>query len=287
MKLSIVIVTYNSAAYIGACLASIERHLAGTEKEICVVDNGSKDDTRDLLARDYPRVKVLVNARNLGFAAGVNLGIHHTTGRYVLWLNPDSELLDGGIQKVMEDLERDNRNGIAGLKIIDPGGTLQLSARAFPSYETALFNRYSFLTRFFPKNPWSRKYLKTDWDHAEPSQVDWVSGAALLHKRKVWNEIGGVDEDFFMYCEDVDFCLRARQKGTRTIYHPGAKVMHRIGGSSRFARKRMIIAHHRSMWLFYKKHFKRNFIKDWLVGAGVCLRCVLGLLGLTGRKEKK
>lgn len=246
----------------------------GISHEICVVDNASKDNTTAIVREQFPCVQLVVNERNFGFAAGVNQGLEKTRGHYVLWLNPDAEILSDGMKELLQYLEREPKVGIIGPQILDPDGHVQLSCRSFPSYQTALFNRYSLLTRWLPRNRFSREYLRTDWDHAEIREVDWVSGACLFHRRAVLKDIGGLDEGFFMYCEDVDFCLRGRQAGWAVHYHPGMRVVHHIGGSTRQAPVRMAIERHRSMWRYYAKHFRRDRFKDVTVGSGISGRCM-------------
>jgi hypothetical protein len=281
MDLSIVIVNYNAAQFLGRCLTSIAAHLAGIEHEVCVVDNASSDGSLELVKRAFPQVQLVASGRNLGFAAGVNVGLRHTSGRYVLWLNPDSEMLDDGMAELLRYLNTEAGVGIVGSQIVDPDGGLQLSCRSFPSYRTALFNRYSLLTRWFPKNRYTRQYLFTDWDHSTIHEVDWVSGACLLHRRQLIQEIGELDEQFFMYNEDVDFCLRAKKAGWKVHYHPGMRVLHHIAGSSRQVPVRMIIERHRSMWRYYAKHFPRHPVKDALVSLGIGGRCGLRIVGET------
>ncbi|HEV2055702.1 MAG TPA: glycosyltransferase family 2 protein [Methylomirabilota bacterium] len=275
MDLSVIIVSFNSAGFIERCLASVETCLRGVNHEVCVVDNASSDGSARLVRERFPRVTVIANRVNLGFAAGVNRGLDATEGRYVLWLNPDAELLDAGAGDLVDYFERHPRVGILGPQLVDPSGGVQLSCRSFPSYRTALFHRHSLLTRWFPKNPGSREYLLSDWDHGTAREVDWVSGACLLHRRRLLDEIGPLDERFFMYCEDVDFCLRARQAGWSVQYHPGTRVLHHIGGSSRAEAFRMVVARHRSMWRYYAKHFRRHPLKDAAVAAAVWGRCAL------------
>jgi N-acetylglucosaminyl-diphospho-decaprenol L-rhamnosyltransferase len=275
MELSVIVVSFNSAAFIERCLASVATFLGGVNHEVCVVDNASSDGSASLVREHFPRVRVIANPQNLGFAAGVNRGLGATQGRYVLWLNPDAELLDAGAGDLIGFLEKHPTVGILGPQLVDPSGEVQLSCRAFPSYRTALFHRHSLLTRWFPENPGSREYLLSDWDHRTAREVDWVSGACLLHHRRLLDEIGPLDERFFMYCEDVDFCLRARQAGWSVRYHPGARVLHHVGGSSRAGALRMVVARHRSMWRYYVKHFRRHPLKDAAVAAAVWSRCGL------------
>lgn len=272
MDLSIIIVTYRSREDIGACLVSAREAIRGLAAEIVVVDNASGDGT-PAAARAHPGVRVLELPGNVGFAAGINRGLAESSGRYVLWMNPDARLVGGSLGDVIAWMDARPDVGVVGGKILDPDGTIQRSARAFPSYGAALGHRYSLLTRWFPRNPFSRQYLRDDasYDIAEP--VDWVSGAFLLHRRAVSDALHGLDEQFFMYVEDVDFCLRARHGGWRVFFHPGMVLEHAIGGSSRQVNRRMIVARHRSIWRYYRKHFRRFWPKDAVVGAGIWVRC--------------
>ena len=276
--LSVLIVTYHSALSILHCLNSVTRHLATIPHDIHVVDNASQDETVSLVKTHSPRVALIPNECNRGFATAINQGLKQSRGRYVLWLNPDAELLDGRIAHLIRYLEENPRIGILGPRLIDPDGKRQLSCRSFPSYQTAFFNRYSLLSRLFPKNRYTRRYLHSDWNGETVREVDWVSGACLLHRREVSKQLGGLDERFFMYCEDVDFCLRANQVGWLTRYHPAARVLHHVGGSSRQIRRRMVFERHHSMWRYYCKHFQRKPLKDLIVGAALWARCGLIML---------
>lgn len=275
MDLSVIIVSHNSAGHLDACLASLGRYLAEADTEVVVVDNASRDDSRAILARVAPRARLIASERNLGFAAAVNRGLAATTAPYVLWVNPDSELLDGGALTLIAYLDSNPRVGIAGPRILDPDGALQRSARAFPSYDWAVGHRHSLLTRLFPANPYSKRYLRTDLDPGRVQDVDWVSGACLLHRREVSDRLGGLDERFFMYCEDVDFCLRARQAGWTTRYHPGLSVRHQVAGSTRRTPARMLFERHRSLWRYYLKHFPRGVLIDAAAWSAIWGRCAL------------
>ena len=277
MDLSIIIVSYCAAPLLKKCLGSIDRHLGDVDHDVTVVDNASTDSSVELVRSEFPAVALITNDRNLGYATAVNQGLARTRGRYVLWLNPDSEFLDSGMGALLRYLDAHTDVGIVGPQLVDPDGSVQLSSRAFPSYSTAFFHRYALLTRWVPSNPYSRRYLRADADHTQIADVDWVSGACLLHRRVVIDTIGPLDERFFMFCEDVDFCLRARQHGWVVRYHPGMKVQHRIGGSSRTTSYSTVIQRHHSMWRYYAKHFRRHLMKDAVVGTAIWGRCALKL----------
>lgn len=271
-QLSILIVNYNAGPLLERCLDSISAHAREILYEICVVDNASADESLQILRSRFPSVKVIANDRNLGFAKALNQGLRATTGRYCLWLNPDAELKEGQLKDLTAYAEAEPQVGILGPQILNADGSIQLSCRSFPSYATAIFNRYSLLTRLFPQNPFSRAYLKTDCSHQSLQEADWVSGACLLHRRSLLDAVGFLDERFFMYCEDVDFCKRAKAAGWKVIYQPTVKILHHIAGSSKHIPQRMVLERHKSMWVYYKKHFQGNPLKDAAVGLAIWVR---------------
>ena len=282
MELSVVIVTYNSRRFIDDCLQSVRELMSGADglggeaMEVCVVDNQSTDGTAEAVRSGHAWVRVVNSERNGGFAHGVNLGLRHTTGRVVLWLNPDSRVLPGaarGLREVLAWMDAHPKAGIVGGRILDPDGSVQRSVRTFPSYGSVLGARYSLLTRVWPGNPFSREFLRTDLSYDHIATVDWVSGACLLHRRSVSDQLGGLDEGYFMYFEDVDFCYRASQAGWTVHFHPDFSVEHHIGGSSEQAPVSMLVARHRSMWRWYTKTFRRFWLKDAVVFAGIWVRC--------------
>jgi GT2 family glycosyltransferase len=288
IDLSVVIVTYNSARHIAACLASLPASLEHVAAEVIVVDNASSDGTAEAVRAAFPDVRVIAQAGNVGFAAGVNAGLAAATGRYAAWLNPDSRIESGTFRDVIDWLDAHPDTGIAGLRLIDGEGNDEPSDRGFPSYHSALGHRYSLLTRLWPSNPFSRRYLRTRDERGLVRDADWVSGAALVHRRDVADRLGGLDPQFFMYCEDVDFCYRALQAGWRTRYLPLVTVRHEIGGSAERVKPAMIRARHASLWRYYRKHFSRNPVKDAVTYAGIFGRSAWLLLydRLGGRRVK-
>lgn len=273
MDLSVLIVTYRSRGHIADCLASLPPALAGLESEVLVVDNASQDGTIELVGERFPSVRVRALDANVGFAGAINAGLADTTGRYVLWLNPDSRFVSGQVADVLRWMDAHPGVGIVGGRALDPSGTVQRSARSFPSYGAVLGARYSLLTKLLPNNPFSRRFLRTDSTYADIEPVDWVSGAFLLHTRELASRLGGPDAGFFMYFEDVDFCYRAWQAGREVYFHPGMTIEHQIGGSSRAQRARLLVIRHHSLWRWYSKHFPRFWLKDAAVWAGIWIRC--------------
>lgn len=272
MDISIIIVNYNSGKLLEKCLDSICTEESEIEFETFVVDNGSSDDSWKMIKEMFPQVSLIRNADNLGFSRANNQAIRRSLGRYLLLLNPDTILRTKALEKMVHFMDEYPRAGAAGPKLIDPQGTIQLSCRSFPSHRTALFNRYSLLTKLLPANRFSREYLMTGWDHSTVQEVDWVSGACLLMRKEALDEIGLLDERFFMYAEDVDWCYRAKRRGWKVYFIPQAEVVHYIGQSSRRAGRKAIVERHRSMYRFYQKHYRRNLLLDGLTAAGIAMR---------------
>jgi N-acetylglucosaminyl-diphospho-decaprenol L-rhamnosyltransferase len=270
--LAVLIVTYRSRADIDACLESVQRAVTNLTTEVVVIDNASGDGTVDAAER-HAGVRVVALERNVGFGAAINVGLGVTTARYVLWMNPDGRLVGGNVASLLAWMDEHVEVGVVGGKVLDPDGAVQRSVRAFPSYGAAIGHRYSLLTRLFPNNPWSRRYLRGDAVLDTPQPVDWVSGALVLHRREVSDRLRGLDERFFMYVEDVDFCKRATEAGWQVWFHPGVVMEHEIGGSSRQVNRAMIVARHRSMWRYYRKHFRQFLPKDAIVWVGIWGRC--------------
>lgn len=280
MPVSVVVVAYNNASEIEGCLRSV---LGEPEAlQVLVVDNASTDGTPEVLerlAREAGRLRILRNPENLGFGRACNQALRLCTEPLALLLNPDAVLLPGALAALGQGFAEHPEAGIVGLKVFDwDGVTVQLSCRAFPGFSTALFHRYSVLTRLWPGNPWSRRYLATGFGHERDASFDWVSGCAMGLRRAALERIGLFDESFFMFCEDVDLCRRARNEGFDVVYLPAARVRHRIGGSSRSAPRLVIVARHRSMWLYYKKHLRGGPLLDALTYLGIQTRCAWQLL---------
>jgi GT2 family glycosyltransferase len=273
MDLSIIIVSYNGREHLRKCLQSLAAHGPGGEHEVIVVDNASQDGSAAMAAAEFPQARLLPLAKNVGFAAGANRGIKEAGGEAIVLLNPDSEIKEDVFGPMLAYLRGNPDIGILAPKLLDEDGSLQLSCRRFPTFSVALFNRYSLLTRLLPRNRFSARYLLTDWDHSAIAAVDWVSGACLMARRSLFEEIGPLDEGYFMYIEDVDLCQRAHRAGYKVVYFPEAAVTHHIGRSSHTLPSRSIVERHRSMWHYYKKYLRRGWLLDLAVGGGIALRC--------------
>lgn len=285
VDLSLVVVQFGGVELLRACLASLPAACSTISHEVIVVDNASPDDSVAMVRREFPHVRMIANATNAGFTRANNQGIAIARGRHVCLLNNDTEAHAGAFDAAVAYLDANADIGALGLRLLNTDGTRQASCRRFPGLLQSLFNRTSLMTRLFPNNPFSTGYLMTDLDDDAPHDVDWVSGACLLVRREVLAKIGGLDERFFMYSEDVDFCLRVWRGGWRVTFYQGGVVTHHSGASSNRMPYYPIVARHRSMWVFYKKHYSRELLfLDAAVLGMIGLRCATQLAGVALRR---
>ncbi|MDQ4088914.1 MAG: glycosyltransferase family 2 protein [Actinomycetota bacterium] len=248
-SVSAVIVSYNSAAYLPDCLRSLRSEGVSS---VVVVDNASSDGSVAVVQADDPAATVLETGANLGFGTAANQGVAATAGEYVLILNPDTVVEPGTVKALADALDRDPDLAVVGPRIENLDGTLYPSVRRFPNLTVAF--GHAFLGLVWPANPFTRRYRMLDWDHDRAAaDVDWVGGACFLARRTAFEMVGGFDEAYFMYVEDVDLCWRLGQAGWRVGYEPGGRVVHALGGSSRSVPYRMIAEHHRSLLRFVSK----------------------------------
>jgi hypothetical protein len=277
VELSIVVVSYNGREYLRRCLRSLLEHTRGLEYEVVVVDNASQDGSADMVAAEFPSVRLLRRPSNAGLSTALNQGIRLSGGEMVVLMNPDVELRDNPFPAMARYLRDHPEVGIVGPRILDDDGSLQLSCRRFPTFSVVFFNRYSLLTRLFPRNPFSTRYLMTDFDHSGAAEVDWLSLACWMAPRRLFDEVGFLDESYFLYNEDVDFCQRLHRAGRKVVYFPEVSVVHRIGASTSTLPSRSVIERHRSMWRYYRKYMRRGFLLDGPVLCGIAVRCAYTL----------
>ena len=281
MDLSVIILNWNARNYLEKSLASLVCAPHKLDFEVIVVDNLSEDDSVAMVREKFPAAAVIASQENKGFGAGNNLAVPQTSGRYVLFLNPDTVVTEGALANMVAFADSQPDIGILGPKLLNGDGSLQYSCRRFPNLATGFF-RNTPLGRLLPKNRFASDYLMKEFDHATPLDVDWVSGAALLMRRELLEQIGAFDEDFFMYCEDVDICWRAHQAkmpdghNWRVAYFPDSVIYHLIGKSSDLVPTRMTYEFHRSQYLFYKKHYAASMPLPLrpLIPLGIGLRAV-------------
>ena len=275
LSVRVIVVHFNVPEELAVCLDSFDRFPPHLPFRMVVVDNSASFSPLDDFRDRYPHVTLLEMEKNIGFSAACNRAAEGAQEEYLFFLNPDTEIRKGSIDELVGFLERTPEAGIVGPLNVGPSGDIQDSCRRFPTFKTALGNKYSLLTRLFPANALSSEYLMTDIDRSAPQEVDWVSGAALLMARKDFEALGGFDEDFFLYSEDVDLCYRLGERGRKVFYYPLAAIQHKIGGSSGKKRFRALWERHRSMYVFYRKHYSLDIpLVDFTTLLGITLRGV-------------
>ncbi len=279
----VIIVSYNVADLLRKCLRSVLAS-RGVELAVCVVDNGSADGSADLVRAEFPQVHLIVSAENRGYSAANNLGIRYFLAqtpppRYILLLNPDTEVPPEGIAEMVAYLDRNPEAGIAGPKLVRPDGSLDLACRrSFPSPEVS-FYRMVGLSRLFPRSRRFGRYNLTYLDPDVETEVDSVVGAFMLVRREALEAAGPMDEDFFLYGEDLDLAFRVKARGWKVLYYPKVVVLHHKGESTRRARARAVREFYRAMLIFYRKHYApaNPPLLRWVVTAGIYLRWGLAL----------
>ena len=284
--ISAVIVSYNSASFLPDCIRSLRSE--GVE-DVVVVDNASADGSVDVVRAADAGVRVVETGSNLGFGSAANRGVATCAGDYVLIMNPDTVVEPGAVKALTEALDRDPGLAVVGPCMENLDGSVYPSVRQFPDLTVAF--GHAFLGLVWPGNPATRRYRMLDWDHDRPAaDVDWVGGACMLVRRSAFDLIGGFDEAYFMYVEDVDLCWRLGRAGWRIGYEPAARVVHALGGSSRRVPYRMIAEHHRSLLRFVSKSSqgpRRGLVP--VVAAGLAVRTVAAWAhhGLGGTRPEK
>ena len=257
-ELSIVIVSFRCRDLLLACLHSLHADPAHVGWEIVVVDNDSRDGTVAAVREGYPGVEVVALEENVGFARANNLALRRARGRHLLLLNPDTVVPVGALPACIAALDRAADVGVLGCKLVQPDGELDHACkRGFPTPLNALWY-FLGLARAFPASPRFAAYTAGHVDPDRESPVDAVNGAFMLVRREALEEVGLLDDSFWMYGEDLDWCYRFWAGGWKVLYHPGAQVVHVKGGSTTQLRAwRSNRAFHEAMWLFYDKHYAR------------------------------
>lgn len=271
----VIIVNYNTGPLLADCVRSLAFQLCET---IIVVDNASVDGSLDRLDQSLgDRLKIIRNSQNLGFAAACNAGIHASSSTgHLLFLNPDCLLNEDALQRMREVLAESDDIGMVGGFLLNPDGSEQRGGRRlFPSPARAFVNAFglSRLSRIFPKM-FSDHLLNKHPIPKEPAEIEAISGACMLVKREAIDDVGLWDEGYFLHCEDLDWCMRFRQKGWKIMFVPDAKVVHYKGTCSK-SRPIFVEWHkHKGMVRFYRKFFRHRYpgVLMWLVVVGVWLR---------------
>ena len=250
LRLSIVIVNWNTRDLLRKCLDAVYQDLPRGLVEIWVVDNASGDGSPDMVAQDFPQVRLIRSRENLGFASANNLALRRSSAPYVLLLNPDTEVEPGALERLLRFLDTTPEFGAAGARLLNPDGSLQLSAYPRPTLLRE-FWRLFHLDKIKPL----ANYPMNDWGEEAPKEVDVLMGACLMVRRKVLDEIGLFDENFFMYSEEVDLCYRIQHGGWRLAWVPQAQVIHYGGQSTQQVAREMFLQLYNGKIKFFRKHY--------------------------------
>jgi N-acetylglucosaminyl-diphospho-decaprenol L-rhamnosyltransferase len=268
-ELAVVIVNFNTGAYLERCLASLEAHRGDIALDVLVIDNASRDGSHvDAVAR-HPRTRLIENAENVYLSPAWNQGLRETDAPFVLLLNPDAEIWRGTLAELVAVARAHPRAGIVGPRILNPDGTVYASGRAFPDLTDAV--GHAFLGTVRPDNPFTRRYQLGGWDRTSAREVDWVSGCAMLMPRAALEVVGGFDEAFPLYGEELDMASRLRDAGWSVLYTPEVEAIHEIGVSTGRSR-RTLVMHSDSVYRYYRKHRARGWRRLTLPFAWAALR---------------
>lgn len=280
IDLSIIIVNYNTKQLTLNCLASIYQSITDSRFEVILIDNASHDNSIEAIADKHPQVRLIVNTNNLGFSKANNQGMLIAQGRYVLLLNSDTVIEPDTLDTMIRFMDEHPKVGVAGCKVVLPDGSLDKACRrGFPT-PSATFYYVSRLSKLFPKNPRINAYHREDLDPDEEYPIDCLIGAFMMVRREVIDQVGMLDEDFFMYGEDVDWCYRIKQAGWVNYYYPRTQIVHYKRASSRNKPFKITYEFHRAFFVLYNKHFREKypFWVNGLMYVGMGLKMTVALL---------
>jgi GT2 family glycosyltransferase len=289
VDVSICIVTLNARDYLRNCLISLQNDCSEYSREIIIVDNQSTDETLQMLRQEFRSVLVIENDKNEGFARPMNRAMRTAGGRYILLLNPDTLIPPKAIDILVRFMDEHLEAGVCGPKVLNEDGTLQKPCRRGDPTPLAVISYFTGLDRLFPHQKLFGGYLLGYLDEDEINQVGGVSGSCMLIRRNVIDKIGFLDEQFFAYQEDADFCRRARQTGFKVYYVPASHISHFGGrGGSRVQPVRAIISWHLSYLKYYRKHLASDyfFLFNWLYYGMISIKLAFSLIINAVRKEK-
>lgn len=252
-KLSVIVVSWNVVKLLRRCLQTLSEELSTINAEVFVVDNASADGSAQMVAKEFPQFHLIANDSNLGFAVANNQALKMSGGEYVLLLNPDTEVQPGALSKLIGFLDQNPKAGIVAPQLLNSDGSIQRSCREFPTFAGMLYELLG-LSKMFPSHPLFGRYKMLEFDHDYIRAVDQPEGACLMMRQSVIDEVGTLDEGFFMLFEEVDWCYRIKKAGWEIWFTPEAKVIHHYGQSIKQVKARMILSSHRGLFRYWKKH---------------------------------
>lgn len=274
MKLSIIMVNWKTKDITRDALVSIYKETKGIDFEIIMIDNNSEDGSVEMVRAEFPQVVLLANKQNLGFGKANNQGLKVATGDYLMFLNTDIIVLDNALNKLVNYLDLHAEVVMVGPRLLNRDMSFQHACRRMlPNPLNSFFHLFG-LTKVFKQSKFVNNYKQFNLDPEITGPTQALSGAAMMFRRSVYQEIGGFDEMFFMYGEDLDFSKRIFDKGWKTVYVSDAQIIHFGGQSSGKRRAQSLINFYDSMWLYYKKHFysSYNLVFNFFVWAGIKIK---------------
>lgn len=286
VELSVIIVSWNVRELLRRSLLSLAPHRDAIATQVIVVDSASGDGSAEMVAADFPWVELVASTENVGFPAANNIGLERARGRYILLLNPDTEVVGDALAALLAYLQANPGVGLAGPQLLNPDGSLQSSRRRFPTVATGFFES-TWLQPLAPRRLLARYYAE-DLPDDETSDVDWVTGAAMMVRRQVVEQVGGLDPGYFMYSEELDWCRRIRAAGWRVVYFPAAQIIHHSGKSSEQAVTARHINFQRAKLRYYRKYHggaAALLLRLFLLASYLAQIGVEGAKGLLGHKR--
>jgi hypothetical protein len=253
LDVSVIIVNWNTRKILRDCLKSVYEQTKNTDFEVIVIDNASSDNSVEMVKSEFPLVILIENKVNRGFAAANNQGIAIAQGRYVLLLNSDTVVLEKAIEKVVDFADSHPEAAVVGCRVLNPDMSLQPTCFLFPSVLNMILSA-TYLYKIFPRNKFFGREQMTWWDRNDAREVEVVTGCFMLVRRKAIDLVGMMDERFFMYGEETDWCYRFKQKGWRVLFTPDSEIIHLGGASSKKVRPEMILQLRKGILLFVRKH---------------------------------
>lgn len=279
MELSIIIVNYNVKAFLQNLVHSLQKAVSKINHEIIVVDNASDDGSVEFIREKFPQINLIVNQTNLGFSKANNVALKVSKGKFILLINPDTIVSEDTITEMIEFLNEHPDAGLASCKILNPDGSLQLACRrSFPGPWTS-FCKVAGLSTLFPKSKLFARYNLTFLDENSTYEVDAISGSFMMMKRDVYEKVGGFDEQFFMYGEDLDLCYRIQKNGYKVYYYPGTQIIHYKGESTKRSSLDETKIFYDAMHLFVKKHFSSFYLVEIILRSAIGFRKFFAFLG--------
>lgn len=280
MDVSIIIVNYNTKKLTLECIKSINQSNISYQYEVILVDNNSTDGTVGAVAKEFPNVNLIANSENVGFSKANNQAIKLSKGRYILLLNSDTIVKSGTIDIISRFMDENMEAGATGCRVLLPDGSLdQACHRGFPT-PAASFYYLAGLDKKYPNNPRFNGYHLSHLNLNEIHEVDCLVGAFMMVRREAIEQVGLLDETYFMYGEDIDWCYRIKQAGWQIYYNPMTEIIHYKGASSRKKPMKIVYEFHRAMYLFHRKSFsnKYPFYVNLTVYIGISLKLSLACM---------